>query len=348
MRARKMMRWMAALLLVSMTVIPAQAQRSQAGRSTHERYNRTSTYGDVVEITLSNPGTLEEKMTPEMRERVRLLHIEGPMDYKDFKFIKRLCDRSRCEDNRGKKVDNYIDLELERARIMSSDNGGLLSGHGERDVLGDCLSYSNHLRSILLPQRLTRINRDALRGCSHLEEVVMPTGVRSLGDNAFSGCSRLEYINLPDGLESIGKECFYNCDDLTHITLPRSLEEIGDKAFKDSGLKRVLLPSGLMTLGAKTFEGTPLTELNIPAGTQITNNDLGTMKKLEEITVEEGSRYYTCEDGLLYDHTGNILMLCPMARSGMLTVPDGVTEIASRAFAGSALSNINLPPANGC
>ena len=344
MKTRIVFRWMAALLLVLVTALPAGAQYGKsASRAVRDRYSRTNTYGDVVELRLSNPGTLEEKMTPEMRERVRLLHIEGPMDYKDFKFIKKLCERSSCVDNRGKKVDNYIDLELERARIMSSDNGGLLGGHGDRDVLGDCLSYATHLRSILLPEHLKRIDSDALHGCYHLEEVIMPPGVRSLGNSAFSGCSRREDISLPEGLQSIGNECFYSCSELTTITIPRSVTEIGDKAFKGTGLKRITLPPDLMTLGAKAFDDTPLVTLDIPAATRITNDDLGTMKKLEEITVGRGSRYYTFEDGVLYDNTGGVLLFCPMARKGSFAVPDDVTEIAGRAFAGSALSGIRLP-----
>ena len=344
MNIRFLMRWMAVVLLVSVTVIPAVAQYSSHGsRAVRERYSRASSYGDVVEITLTNPGTLEEKMTQEMRDRVRLLHIEGPLDYKDFKFIKKLCERSRCVDNRDKKVDNYLDLELERARIMSSDNGGLLGGHGERDVMGDCLSYASHLRSILLPARLKRIDNGAFRGCSQLEEVIMPAGVRSLGSSAFSGCSRLNYITLQDGLQSIGDECFYGCSSLREVAIPSSVTEIGDKAFRGTGLKQIVLPSGLLTLGAKAFEDTPLTWLEIPAATRITNDNLGKMKKLEEITVKDGSRYYTFEDGVLYDNTGNVLLFCPMARTGRFYVPDGVEMIASRAFAGCEIEGIDLP-----
>lgn len=340
MKSRQLLRWMLTALLLLVAILPVEAQ---GGRAVRDRYSRTDTYGDVVEIRLREPGTLEEKMTPEMKDRVRLLHVEGPMDYKDFKFIKRLCERSSCVDNRGKKVTNYIDLELERARIMSSDNGGLLGGHGERDVLGDCLSYATHLRSILLPERLKRIDSGALRGCHNLEEVIMPTGVRSLGNDAFNGCSRLNFISLPNGLQSIGSECFNGCSDLENITIPRSVTEIGDKAFKGTGLKRITLPPDLATLGARAFEDTPLIMLDLPAATRITNDDLGTMKKLEEITVENGSRYYTYEDGVLYDNTGLVLLLCPMARRGVLTIPDDVKEIGRRAFAGSSLSGINLP-----
>lgn len=335
---------MVALLLVAITVVPAAAQYGKNGsRAVRERHSRTSSYGDVLEVTLTNPGTLEEKVTPEMRERVRLLHVEGPMDYKDFKFIKKLCERSRCVDNRDKKVDNYLDLELERARIMSSGNGGLLSGHGDRDVMDDCLSYATHLRSVLLPERLKRIGSGAFRGCGNLEEVIMPNGVRSLDNSAFSGCYSLEYITLPDGLQSIGDECFEGCSRLTEINIPRSVTEIGEEAFKGSGLKRVFLPAGLATLGAKAFEDTPLTVLDIPGETRIDHDDLGKMKKLEEITVGGGSRYYSHEEGVLYDNTGRVLLLCPMARRGTFVVPDGVEVIANRAFNGSQLEGIDLP-----
>lgn len=341
---RFLVRWMAAVLLVAATSMPAAAQYGRQGsRAVRERYGRTNSYGDVLEVSLTNPGTLEDKVPPEMRERVRLLHIEGPMDYKDFKFIKKLCERSRCVDSRNKKVDNYLDLELERARIMSSGNGGLLGGHGDRDVMDDCLSYATHLRSVLLPERLKRIGYGAFHGCSNLEEVIMPNGVRSLDNSAFSGCSRLEYITLPDGLQSIGDDCFYGCSRLTEISIPRSVTEIGDNAFKGSGLKRVFLPTGLAALGSKAFEDTPITVLDIPGETRIANDDLGTMKKLEEITVGGGSRYYSCEDGVLYDNTGRVLLLCPMARRGAFVVPDGVETLAKRAFAGSALERVDLP-----
>ena len=336
MNIRQTLRMTAALLLVLVTIVPASAQR----RTVRDRNSRADTYADVVEIQLTEPGTLEELFPKDMKDRVRILHIEGPIDEKDFKFIKQLCGRSRCVDKNGKKVDNYIDLELDRARIMGSSSG---RSQGQREVLGDYLSYATHLTSILLPEHLKSIDNGALRGCSNLEEVIMPKGVRSLGNSAFSGCSRLEYVSLPEGLERIGDECFYDCDDLKSITIPSTVVEIGSKAFYGTGLKSVKLPSRLEMLGAKAFEGTPLTSLTIPAATHITKDDLGAMKKLERISVEKGNQYYTHEDGVLYDNTGSVLLLFPRARKGLFAVPDGVETITHQAFAGSALSGISMP-----
>ena len=331
------------MLFALVVVLPAAAQYGGRGDKRYkDRYGRANTYGDVVELRLSNPGTLEEKMPVNMMDRVRLLRIDGPLDSKDFEFLKKLCKRSRCVDSRDKKMDNYIDLEQGGARIMSSGTKGLLGSRGERDVLGDALSYSTHLRSIVLPERTKRIDHNALRGCSELEEVIMPTGVRSIGDNAFDGCFRLEYITLTEGLESIGEECFEDCSNLHSVNLPRTLVEIGKRAFKGTGLKRVTLPVSLEILGAEAFDDTPLTALHLPAATRIVDDNLGKMKKLEEITVENGSRYYTYEDGVLYDNTGSVLLRCPAARNGEFLVPDGVGEIAGNAFSYSQLSSVDI------
>jgi len=337
---KKVLKWVLVMVLVAVTVLPVEAQYGSRGDKRYrDRYGRTNTYGDVVEIRLVEPGTLEAKMPPEMVNRVRLLHIEGPMDTKDFKFVKKICDRSRCVDGRDKSVDNYIDVELEHVRIMSS--GRLLGG--DHDVLDDVMAYSSHLRSIVLPERLKRIGNSALRGCSQLEEVIMPPGVRSLGNSAFSGCYRLEYISLHDGLQSIGNECFSGCEKLGNITIPRSVTEIGDMAFRKTRLQRVILPNGLLSLGTAAFDETPLIVLEIPALTRIGNDYPGYMPKLQEIVVEDGSRYYTYEDGVLYDYSGNVLLLYPAALSGMCRVPDGVVEIGPKAFLRSAISGVDLP-----
>lgn len=339
MKNRHFFNVMAAVLFMVVTVVPAAAQYDSSGsRAVLERYNRTNTYGDVVEVMLKEPGTLEEQMPQNMMNRVRLLHIEGPLDKKDLKYLKKLCNRSKCVDRDDRKIDNYVDLELEHARIVNSGNSS-----SDRDVLHDDLSDAEHLRLILLPEQLKRIDSGALKGCKNLEEVIMPKTVQSIGNSAFKDCSHLEYVSLGDGLKSIGKECFKGCKKLESVKVPQSVTEIGAEAFAGSGLKLVALSKALQTLGAKAFDGTALRTLEIPAHTKIANNDLGRMKYLKEITVERKSKYYSSQDGVLYDNTGRELLYCPEALSGSLTVPEGVNRIGRHAFDGSALSTVVLP-----
>ena len=199
------LKWLTVTAVLMIAAMPAMAQYGRSSdRHFRDRFAHSNSYGDVVEISLNSAGTLEEKMPKDMFDRVRLLHIEGPLDVHDFKFIKKICDRSKCVNSKGDRIDNYLDLELERARIMSAGGTGLFDSRGERDVMGSALNYTSHLRSIVLPERVKRIDNSAFRGCHSLEEVIMPPGVRSIGDGAFASCSSLNYIVLPEGLQSIG------------------------------------------------------------------------------------------------------------------------------------------------
>ena len=326
------------------TGVPASAQYGRYNDKRYrDRYAYSDSYGDVVEVRLREAGTLEEKMPKDRMDRVRLLHIEGPINHNDLKFLKKLCGRSSCVDGRGRRTDNYIDLELEHARIMSGGGTGLFSSRGERDVLGDALNYSSHLRSLVLPEHLKRIDIGALRGCYELEEVLMPPGVRDIGDNAFSGDSRLNYVMIGDGVQRIGNEAFSGCSKLADIRLPHSLVEIGDKAFEGTALRRISLPSSLEELGAGVFEKVPLTSLILPSSAKVKNNHLGFMPNLEEVSVEAGSRHYSTEDGVLYDATGEMLILFPAARRGSFVIPDGVSVIADNAFYGSNITGVQCP-----
>ena len=150
-------------------------------------------------------------ITNDIRRRVRRLSIEGPINKDDASVIRSICNRTSCVDDRGKSIDNYLDLDLSRALIESSYSS-------QRDVTYDDMFYlTSHLRSVRLPMRLKGIGRRTFYGNSRLESVVMPHGVRYLGEGAFKGCHELEDIRLPETIEQIGAECFSGCKNLSHI-----------------------------------------------------------------------------------------------------------------------------------
>lgn len=309
--------------LMALCSLPAQAQYTRSGASSHHGtghvYNHRNHKGnsDMLSVRLRESGTLEEEVGPDMFSRVRYLRIDGPLDSRDFKFLRRLLNRSKCLNERDKSVDNYIDLDLERAFVYAGS-----SSRRQRDVLEDrAFESCSHLRSVVLPERLRIVGKRAFGSCGRLEEVYMPSTVQTLGEYCFESCYDLVYIDLPEGLEIIGDKCFDGCNHLAEVMLPNSLREIGKSAFR----------------------GTAIKSISLPAGTGIVGNNLGNISSLREIRVAHGSLYYSGDGVALYDRDGVTLLQCPPALTGSFTVPDGVEVIGENAFHGSRLTNIMLP-----
>ena len=75
---------------------------------------------DEVFIDLRQPGKLEKEFPKEKIEQVRVLHLRGPLNSDDMRFVKRLADRSKVVDEKGDKVEAYLDLDMEEARLADN------------------------------------------------------------------------------------------------------------------------------------------------------------------------------------------------------------------------------------
>lgn len=67
--------------------------------------------------------------------------------------------------------------------------------------------------------------------CDSLKSIVLPNTVKTIAKNAFKDCSSLSDINLPKNLTSIGSEAFYNCTNLKRLIIFKNLSWIGTNAF---------------------------------------------------------------------------------------------------------------------
>ena len=104
---------------------------------------------DEVSIDLRQPGKLENEFPKEKMEQVRALHLRGPINSDDMRFVKRLADRSKVVNDKGEKVEAYFDLDMEEARLV---RGGLLGGHSDsRAVWSSLFSNCRLLRYVVLP-----------------------------------------------------------------------------------------------------------------------------------------------------------------------------------------------------
>ncbi len=191
------------------------------------------------------------------------------------------------------------------------------------------------LASVALPSHLTTIGSEAFLQCAGLKSISMPDGVTVIGDGAFSSCGSLERIVLPRQLVSIGKRSFAYCGSLAEVVFPKGMQEIGEGAFTScDNLISVTLPEGITNIPADAFSWCrSLETLSIPSSVRsIDLSAISVCRSLSALEVSGANAHYTTQDGILYDKGMKTLIKCPQAKSGIVTIPEGVETILPLAF----------------
>lgn len=209
-------------------------------------------------------------------------------------------------------------------------------------------AYKKVLKSITLPNTLEYIGASVFSDCTALTEIKLPnTSLTGIGNSAFGGCTGIKHFHIPSsvhytpdinaiqynitnsfsgcmGIESITVDwmnTYYRCEDGILYTLDKSVM-----------LFVYALDGNTLTI--------PKTVINI----QSSALDLCT--ELERFECEEGSKYYTAADGVLYSNTsqGKMLVMAPKKLAGKLVVPDDVTIVRQNAFNScTLLTEVQLP-----
>ena len=147
-------------------------------------------------------------------------------------------------------------------------------------------SFCADLKSVALPNSLSKIGVGAFNFCESLTEIKIPANVSEIGKAAFCGCWSLKEITLPEKISELGENLFINCAGLQEIKIPVGVRELGSGLFKGcESLTSVILPDGLAKIGAGAFEGCEsLTEIKIPASVvEVGDNVFNFCSSLEKI-----------------------------------------------------------------
>ncbi|MBO7195993.1 MAG: leucine-rich repeat domain-containing protein [Clostridia bacterium] len=163
------------------------------------------------------------------------------------------------------------------------------------------------------------VGYDQLSNC-YSSKIVIPAvyegrPVIRIANGGFQDCDWITDVVLPDTVTTIGYGGFESCTSLSNINL-EGVDTIGDCAFYGcSSLTRVDLSASVEYVGHLAFcECELLLEINVPYG----NYD------------------YKSVYGVLYNYSGTELICYPPAREdNTFNVPEGVTNIYTRAFDGA-------------
>jgi len=170
------------------------------------------------------------------------------------------------------------------------------------------LRYRGAEKTLQMGSSVRIICEGAFQECG-IERLWLNDALTEICDNAFRNCSGLRTVSVGNGLRRIGNGAFSGCRSLTGFYLPEKIESVGEKAFWGcSMLDEVQFPPRPIPQGKDAFTGTPH------------------ILKKENFAVSAGK------------------LLKYMGNESAVTIPEGVTEIAPRTFAGIRnLVSVKLP-----
>ena len=153
--------------------------------------------------------------------------------------------------------------------------------------------------------------------------------VTTIGESAFYNCSRLTSVTIPNSVTMIGNYAFWDCKGLTSIEIPNSVISIGMRAFDFcSGLTSVTIGNSVTTIGDEAFEYCRgLTSITLP----------------NSVTWIGENAFYNCSlTSPVYN--ANCFAYMPETYKGEYIIPNGIEQIADRAFFRcDGLTSVTIP-----
>ena len=205
----------------------------------------------------------------------------------------------------------------------ADDGSDKLVGANIKD--GVLLGYYGLGGDIVLPNTVTKIGDEALKGNDNIVSITIPGSVKDIGNNAFEGCTKLERVIFTNPGQASGNliirvSAFQDCKKLTECEIPARAYQVVGNIFKGC-------------------------------------------TSLTEVKVNAANPYYFTQDGVLFGPAlveykpqyddAYALQSYPAGRQGAYTIPSEVNgkeidQIWTSGFEGAAsLTDITIPASIG-
>ncbi len=290
-------------------------------------------------ITLTEPGTLSEKLSEINQSEAVSITVKGPMGGGDLKALRDL----------GRGSDKLQTIDLSEATLVNDGNGyytysdydyglgGVVIGGGSGTyyISDTGRNYYNRLQ----------IGTTVKLSYYHVD---LPY--------AFSGMISVQTIKLPKGMTGIGSYCFVNCPALTNVVPAEELTHVAKDAFAATALftnARAAAQNGVAYWNGVALDvitekfanaNTPLT---IKSGTTIIADNLtkdiaanvGTLSLPSTVKIIGISAFSDCANLTLstlpadiqYIHE-NAFYNCTALANTSFTIPAGIRELGNNAL----------------
>lgn len=209
----------------------------------------------------------------------------------------------------------------------------------------DVLELPENMTEIVLPDKLTHLEKGILSGRETLEKVVLGSQMEVLGEDAFRG-SGIRQMNFPEGLQVIGDGALYGTL-LAEAELPSTLTSIGSKAFGGSYIESLEIPDSVTQLGESAFAScVSLETVSLSSGlSEIAGGAFEGCIRLNKVEIPEGvevigmmafARCRSLTELFLPETVRSIQSYAMMECYGLryLSIPEGVDDINTYALDG--------------
>lgn len=254
--------------------------------------------GTCTEVHVETKGELENELAGYDYANIESLKITGVLNDVDFLFIYHMMPKLR-------------DLDISDVNITTLPTRVFYNSKNiENLILSKTLStidteafYNSALKSVIVPNGVTTIEKCAFQICTKLATVKFEAGSLletlegysgSLYYGAFYGCTSLTSIEIPASVQTIGAATFQGCSRLADVKF-----EEGSKLSAIEGYC-----CGYGCYGA--FLGCPLITIDIPASVQtIGEAAFQECTKLATVRFEHNSQLKSIEGGYYRSSSGS-------------------------------------------
>ena len=192
-------------------------------------------------------------------------------------------------------------------------------GNGITEIKDYCCSQMEDLTSIVLPNTIKTIGRQAFYNTSISESVILDN-VESIEFAAFEGTSltaadfssTLTYLGgcafawsclnrvvIPSSLSKINYQAFTN-NHITSVDIPEGVTYIAEDAFANNEITSVSLPNSLIVIEPGAFFGNDIYEVFLPLSTSVFDQSFSWNVNLSYVTIPDnvnilrGNPFYHC------------------------------------------------------
>lgn len=210
---------------------------------------------------------------------------------------------------------------------------------GVKTIGSSAFAYCTYLESVKFESesQVEVVGDYAFNGCRNLKTIKLPEGVTRIGQSAFAQCESLTSLSLPSSLVEIGSCAFQWCKGLTKVTLPSRLESIGSYAFGQcEKLKSITIPGSVSVIGQYAFQF-----CYALASVTIEDSDTNTNRRIEQGAFNQTDISSIYIPGSISVIERNAFEHCN--KLSTVVIGDGVDEIQSNAFGGcGSLSDVKF------